>query len=81
MIKAIQDKSKGNLTAGETKLLFRILGDLQSKYVKATGLDRPGPVKSSHEEKEGLDKAFDNMSNAELAKLISELNKHVGKDK
>lgn len=81
MIKAIQERSKGNLTAGETKLLFKILGDLQSRYVKATGLDKPGPVKSSNGAKEGLDNALDNMSNADLAKLISELNKHAGKDK
>ena len=81
MIKAIKDKSKNNLTPGETKLLFRILGDLQAKYVKAAGLDKPGPVKGGKETKEGLDKALDNMSNDDLAKLISELNKHAGKDK
>lgn len=80
MIKSIQDRSKGNLTPGETKLLFRILGDLQSKYVKAAGLDKAGPVKGGKEDKAGLDKALDNMSNDDLAKLIAELNKHAGKD-
>lgn len=81
MLKAISDKSKNNLTAGETKLVFRILGELQAKYVKAAGLDRPGPVKGGKESKEGLDKALDNMSNEDLAKLIAELNKHAGKNK
>jgi hypothetical protein len=81
MMKAIKDRSKNNLTPGETKLLFRILGDLQSKYVKAAGLDKPGPVKSAKDDKAGLDKALDNMSNDDLAKLMAELSKHAGKDK
>ncbi|HRU38236.1 MAG TPA: DUF1844 domain-containing protein [Candidatus Goldiibacteriota bacterium] len=78
MIKSIQEKSKGNLTPGETKLLFKILGELQSKYVKAAGLDKPGPVKSSKPSTDGLGKALDNMSNDDLAKLLSELEKHAG---
>lgn len=81
MIKAIKDRSKGNLTPGETKLVFRILGELQAKYVKAAGLDKPGPVKSGKEDKAGLDKALDSMSNDDLAKLIAELGKNAGKDK
>lgn len=81
MIKAIQERTKGNLTPGETKLLFRILGELQTKYVKAAGLDKPGPVKSNNKDNKGLDKALDNMSNDDLAKLMAELSKHAGKDK
>jgi hypothetical protein len=81
MIKAIQDRSKGNMTPGETKLLFRILGDLQAKYVKAAGLDKPDPVKGGKDNKEGIDKALDSMSNDDLAKLIAELSKHAGKEK
>jgi hypothetical protein len=75
MIKAVADKTKNNLTTGETKLLFRILGDLQSKYVKASGLDKPGPVKSSNPKQARLDAAMDGMSNADLAKLLSDLQK------
>lgn len=81
MIKAIQERTKGNLTPGETKLLFRILGDLQAKYVKTAGLDKPGPVKSGKDDKAGLDKTLDGMSNDDLAKLIAELTKHDGKNK
>jgi hypothetical protein len=78
MLKAIQEKSKGNLTPGEAKLIFKILGELQAKYVKITGLDKPGPIKGG---KDGLGSALDSMSNADLAKLLSDLNKHAGKDK
>jgi hypothetical protein len=81
MIKAIRDMSKNNLTPGETKLLFRILGDLQARYVKAAGLDKPGPIKGGKDGKGGLDSALDSMSNDDLAKLISEISKHAGKDK
>ncbi|HMA99934.1 MAG TPA: DUF1844 domain-containing protein [Spirochaetota bacterium] len=41
MIKAIRDKTKGNLTAGESKLVIKILSELQAKYVKASGLGKP----------------------------------------
>jgi hypothetical protein len=78
MLKAIQDRSKGNLTPGESKLIFRILGELQAKYVKITGLDKPGPIKGG---KDGLGSALDNMSNADLAKLLSEISKNAGKEK
>jgi hypothetical protein len=78
MIKAIQDKSKGNLTPGESKLIFRILGELQAKYVKITGLDKPGPIKGG---KDGLGSALDGMSNADLAKLLAEISKNAGKEK
>ena len=78
MIKAIQEKSKGNLTPGETKLVFKILGELQAKYVKAAGLDKPGPIKGG---KDGLGSALDSMSNDDLAKLLSELSKNAGKNK
>lgn len=73
MIQAIRDKSKNNLTPGETKLLFRILGDLQAKYVKASGLDKPGPTKGP--EKQDMEKALDNLSTADLTKLLTELSK------
>lgn len=78
MLKAIQDRTKGNLTPGETKLIFRILGELQAKYVRITGLDKPGPIKGG---KDGLGSALDSMSNADLAKLLSELSKNAKKDK
>lgn len=74
MLKAIQDKSKGNLTPGETKLIFKILGELQAKYVKAAGLDKPGQVKDSHNDT-GMEKALNKMSDKQLADLLSELQK------
>ncbi|MCE5300636.1 MAG: DUF1844 domain-containing protein [Spirochaetia bacterium] len=79
MIKAIADKTKNNLTTGEAKLVFRLLGELQSKYVKASGLDKPGPVKSSNPRQERIDAALDGMSNADLAKLLSDITKNVKK--
>ena len=78
MLKAIQDRTKGNLTPGESKLIFRILGELQSKYVKKTGLDKPGPIKGG---KDGLGSALESMSNDDLAKLLAELSKNAGKEK
>jgi hypothetical protein len=79
MIKSIADKTKNNLTPGETKLVFRILGDLQAKYVKASGLDKPGPVKTSNPKQARLDAAMDGMSNADLAKLLADLQNKPGK--
>lgn len=76
MIKAIADKTKNNLSPGEAKLVFRILGELQAKYVKAAGLDKPGPVKASNPKQARLDAALDGMSNADLAKLLSDLSKN-----
>jgi hypothetical protein len=73
MIQAIRDKTKNNLTPGETKLVYRILGELQEKYVKAAGLDKLGPPKSAP--KEGIEKALDKMSNDDLAKILSEITK------
>jgi hypothetical protein len=73
MIKSIQEKTRNNLTPGETKLLFKILGELQAKYVKAAGLDKIGPVKGA--EKKGIEKALDQMSTDDLAKILSDLSK------
>ena len=75
MIKAIQEKSKNNLTPGEMKLLYRILGDLQAKYVKAAGLDKLGEVKSSNPRKDKLDAALDKLSSSDLTKILSDLSK------
>lgn len=78
MLKAIQEKSKNNLTAGETKLLFRLLGDLQAKYVKAAGLDKTYAQKSPEEKKKQdnvLHSALDKMDDNALASLLSELKK------
>jgi hypothetical protein len=73
MIQSIRDKTKNNLTPGETKLVFRILGDLQAKYVKAAGLDKIGPVKET--KKQDVEKALDHLSTDDLAKLLADLSK------
>ncbi|MCX8094381.1 MAG: DUF1844 domain-containing protein [Candidatus Goldbacteria bacterium] len=76
MIKAIQEKTKNNLTPGESKLIFRILGDLQKKYVTLAGLDKPGPVKSQSVKNE-LEEALSKLSNEDLEKILYELKKHA----
>jgi len=81
MIKAVQDKCKGNLTPGEAKLVFKVLGELQAKYVKAAGLDKPGTEKPK-QESSGIEKALNKMSDNDLAKILSELQKKAyGNDK
>ncbi|MCX7697946.1 MAG: DUF1844 domain-containing protein [Candidatus Goldbacteria bacterium] len=74
MIKAIQEKTKNNLTPGESKLFFRILGDLQKKYVTLAGLDKPGPVKSQSV-KNALEETLSKLSNEDLEKILFELKK------
>lgn len=81
MIKAIQERTKNNLAIGEMKLLFKLLGDLQGKYVKAAGLDRPGEVKSSNPRKDKLDAALDKLSSSDLAKILSDLGKKDAENK
>lgn len=76
MIKAIQDKTKNNLTTGETKLVFRILGELQKKYVTLAGLDRPGAVKIQNT-KNNLEDALSKLSNNDLENILTELKKHT----
>ena len=81
MIKAVQDKCKGNLTPGEAKLVFKVLGELQAKYVKAAGLDRPGAERPK-QEGSGLEKALNKMSDKDLADILSQLQKKAyGNDK
>jgi hypothetical protein len=75
MLKAIQDKTKNNLTPGETKLVFRLLGELQSKYVKAAGLDRPGEVNSSNPKKDKIEAALDKFKTEDLAKILADISK------
>lgn len=76
MIKAIQERTKNNLTPGESKLVFRILGELQKKYVTLTGLDKPGPIKTQTA-KTGLEDALSKLSNNDLEKILSELKKQT----
>ncbi len=76
MIKAIQEKTKNNLTPGESKLIFRILGDLQKKYVTLAGLDKPGPIKTQST-KTDLEDALSKLSNDELEKILSALKKQT----
>ena len=83
MIKAVSDKTKGKLTPGETKVLFRVLGDLQAKYVKAAGLDTFGgaaPAKQAGHA-DALDKGLDNMSTKELENMLNMLKKNADKNK
>ncbi|MFW6210622.1 MAG: DUF1844 domain-containing protein, partial [bacterium] len=79
MIKAIQDKTRGQLSSAETKLIFRILGELQKKYVVASGLmsesGEPLKQKNSQNDKDPLSKGLDNLDNSQLANLLSELQK------
>jgi hypothetical protein len=75
MLKAIQDKTKNNLTPGEAKLVFRLLGELQSKYVKAAGLDRPGEVNSSNPKKDKIEAALDKFKTEDLAKILADISK------
>jgi len=76
MIKALQEKTKNNLTPGESKLVFRILGELQKKYVTLTGLDKPGPINTQSTKTE-LEDALSKLSNDELEKILSELKKQT----
>ncbi|MBP7791452.1 MAG: DUF1844 domain-containing protein [Candidatus Goldbacteria bacterium] len=76
MIKAIQEKTKNNLTPGETKLIFRTLGELQKKYVTITGLDKSGPIKTQSA-KTDMENALDKLSNDDLEKILSELRKQT----
>jgi|SRR5208283_936104 len=75
MIKVLQEKTKGHLTAGETKLLFRVLGDLQQKYVAASGLDKLHDEKTQDSKVDRIEKALDKLSNDDLAKILLEVNK------
>lgn len=76
MLKSIKDKTSGRLTPGETKLLFRVLGELQAKYVKAAGLDKTGAPPSHKATKmDKITKALDELSTSDLAKLLEELQK------
>jgi len=75
MIKVLSEKTKGRLTAGETKLLFRVLGDLQQKYVAASGLDKLHDEKTHDSKTDKLEKALDKLSTDDLAKIIAEVNK------
>ncbi len=76
MIKAIQEKTKNNLTPGESKLIFRILGELQKKYVSLAGLDKPGPI-NTKTQKNDLEEALSKLSNDDLEKILSELKKQT----
>lgn len=76
MIKAIQEKTKNNLTAGETKLIFRILGELQKKYVTIAGLNKPGPVTNTSFTTD-LENALSKLSNEDLKDILNELKKHT----
>ncbi len=76
MLKILQEKTKGHLSVGETKLLFRVLGDLQQKYVTASGLDKlHGEENKSDSKIDRLEKALDKLSNDDLAKILLEVNK------
>ena len=76
MLKALKDKTAGRLTPGETKLLFRVLGELQAKYVKAAGLDKTGAAPTHKASKmEKMMSALDNLSTSDLAKLLEQLKK------
>ncbi len=76
MLKSIKDKTVGKLTPGEAKLLFRVLGELQAKYVKAAGLDKVGaPPTHQPTKMDRLTKALDRLSTSDLAKLLEELQK------
>ncbi len=77
MLTAIKDKTTGKLTPGETKLLFRVLGELQSKYVKAVGFDKTG-ISPEHKstKTDRLTKALDKLSTSDLARLLNELQKN-----
>lgn len=76
MIKAIQEKTKNNLTPGESKLIFRILGELQKKYVALTGLDKPGPINIQYA-KNNLKDALSKLSTNDLEKILSEIKKQT----
>lgn len=76
MIKAIQEKTKNNLTPGESKLVFRILGELQKKYVTLAGLDKPGPVKTQSTKTE-IEDVLSKLSDADLEKILNELKKQT----
>ncbi|MGD0565988.1 MAG: DUF1844 domain-containing protein [Candidatus Goldiibacteriota bacterium] len=75
MLKSIKDKTKNNLNPGETKLVFRLLGDLQAKYVKAAGLDRPGEVNPSNPKRDKIEAALDKFKTEDLAKILADLGK------
>ncbi|MBN2755288.1 MAG: DUF1844 domain-containing protein [Candidatus Goldbacteria bacterium] len=81
MIKAIADKTAGKLTPGESKLVFRILGELQQKYVVAAGLMKPPEgtdykiINSPKAHQEVVDKALDKLSDGQLQSLLAELMK------
>ncbi len=86
MIKAISDKTRGNLTAGESKLIFRILGELQKKYVMASGLMKPetsedkkaqAVKKVAEKHAENLDEVLDKLKDSELAEMLDELKKNA----
>jgi len=86
MIKAISDKTRGNLNPAESKLIFRILGDLQKKYVIASGLMKPETpdekkaqaVKAvSEKHADNLDAALDKLKDSELAAMLEELKKNA----
>ncbi len=77
MLTAIKDKTTGKLTPGEAKLLFRVLGELQSKYVKAAGFDKTGaPPKHKATKMDRLTKALDELSTDDLSRLLEELQKN-----
>lgn len=81
MIKAITDKTAGKLTPGESKLVFRILGELQQKYVVAAGLSKPAgeteyrTINSPKAHAEAIEKNLDKLSDEQLQSLLSELMK------
>jgi hypothetical protein len=76
MIKAVQEKTKNNLTPGETKLIFKILGDLQKKYVTLAGLNKPGPVAAGSSATD-LENALSKLSNDDLQNILNELKKQT----
>jgi len=43
MLKILQTKTEGRTNVMETKVLGAVLSDLQSRYVKAAGLDKEDP--------------------------------------
>jgi hypothetical protein len=84
MIKAVADKTKGQLTTGESKLIFRILGELQQKYVVSAGLMKPvsgetGSVHSSSHE-DAVEKSLDKLSDSQLSAILSELQNKSNKN-
>jgi hypothetical protein len=84
MIKSVADKTKGQLTPGESKLIFRILGELQQKYVVSAGLMKPvaGEPGSTHasSHEDAVEKSLDKLSDSQLSAILSELQNKSNKN-